>query len=151
MSSIANADTSDASERIVTGSWDLLCHDAMTVRRAVFIVEQRIAESDEWDPWDAQCVHCVVHHGTQAVATGRLLPDGHIGRMAVLASSRHSGVGGRVLSTLVAVARARGDTLLRLHAQAYAQAFYEKFGFTARGAHFLEVGIDHVEMVRHLT
>jgi predicted GNAT family N-acyltransferase len=46
---------------------------------------------------DAQCLHAVAYdEENQAIGTGRLLPDGHIGRMAVLESARNSGVGAQI-------------------------------------------------------
>jgi predicted GNAT family N-acyltransferase len=64
------------------------------VRRAVFIIEQGIAESDEWDSADVQCVHALALTAKRdAVGTGRLEPTGKIGRLAVLAEFRGLGLG----------------------------------------------------------
>ena len=52
------------------------------VRRTVFILEQQVPESLEWDEFDAVSVHVLAHAQDRAIGTGRLLPDGHIGRMA---------------------------------------------------------------------
>jgi hypothetical protein len=43
----------------------------------------------EWDDQDATSLHALAYSDAgDAIATGRLLPDGHIGRMAVLKESR---------------------------------------------------------------
>src|SRR3546814_15079002 len=76
------------------------------------------------------------------IATGRLLPDGHIGRMAVRTSARGSGVGGQVLDALIAQGHGDGHRLLLLHAQTHARRFYEPHGFSAQGAELVEAGID---------
>ena len=48
-----------------------------------------------------------------------------------------------MLGWLIESARARGDTVVRLHAQTHAVAFYSKAGFAALGDEFLEAGIPH--------
>ena len=39
---------------------------------------------------------------------------------------------------------------MRLHAQTHALGFYEKHGFVAEGEEFMEAGIPHFVMTRHL-
>ncbi len=59
------------------------------VRRKVFIEEQRVPEALEWDDADAVSLHVLaVGQDGEPLGTGRLLPDGHIGRMAVIAPWR---------------------------------------------------------------
>jgi predicted GNAT family N-acyltransferase len=117
------------------------------VRHAVFVVEQRVPESLEWDEIDAQCVHALAHdaHG-RSIGCGRLLPDGHIGRMAVLAPWRGRGVGDALLMRLMDVARGRGDARVMLNAQVQAMPFYARHGFAAEGPPFDEAGIAHQAM-----
>ncbi|NIO43716.1 MAG: GNAT family N-acetyltransferase, partial [Burkholderiales bacterium] len=69
----------------------------------------------------------------EPVATGRLLPDGHIGRIAVLRAWRGRGVGSQVLEALITIAQARGIANCVLNAQTHALAFYERHGFVAEG------------------
>jgi predicted GNAT family N-acyltransferase len=77
--------------------WDSLREHARAVRYAVFVVEQRVPVELEWDEMDAVSWHAVAYDAAgNPIGTGRLLPDGHIGRMAVLKSSRGSGVGGAI-------------------------------------------------------
>lgn len=118
------------------------------VRRAVFVVEQRVAEEQEWDGLDAGCRHVVAENGEgHAIGTGRLLPDQRIGRMAVLKPWRGQGVGSALLKTLIALAREAGYSQTRLHAQTHALAFYARHGYAAVGDEFMEAGIPHREMV----
>src|SRR3546814_2452279 len=84
------------------------------------------------------------------IATGRLLPDGHIGRMAVRKAARGSGVGGQVLDVLISQGHGDGHRLLLLHAQTHARGFYEAHGFTAQGEELVEAGINHVAMTSAL-
>lgn len=134
--------------RLETGSWQLLGTAASAVREAVFVIEQQIPASLEWEAADADYLHCVIFENDMPVATGRLLPDGHIGRMAVLASHRGLGLGGRVLQALIDSAQARGQSKTLLNAQLSARPFYEKFGYQQEGELFMEAGIEHVAMVR---
>ena len=121
------------------------------VRSTVFIVEQRIPADLEWDADDARSIHALAEDadGTP-IGCGRLLPDGHVGRMAVLASWRGRGVGAALLTRLVAAAQARGDARVVLNAQVQAMPFYARFGFAPVGAPFVEAGIPHQAMARAL-
>lgn len=121
------------------------------VRREVFVVEQRVPEALEWDGLDADCRHVLAVDGDgHAVGTGRLLPDGHIGRMAVLAAWRGRGLGRALLERLVAMACARGDAMAVLNAQTHAVGFYSRCGFEVSSGEFMDAGIPHVEMRRVL-
>lgn len=137
------------------GTWHDLGDAARPVREAVFIGEQNIPAAMEWDEADAVSVHAVAFNRLgRPLATGRLLEHvpgvAKIGRMAVLESSRHRGVGRAVLDALLDAARERGDGEALLHAQVGAVPFYERAGFACRGAPFDDAGIAHVEMVRRL-
>ena len=98
-----------SSIRITLGTWDRLREDATSVRHEVFVVEQRVPVEVELDDDDAVSVHAVAYDtdGT-AVGTGRLLPDGHIGRMAVRKRARGLGVGGQILDALIGQGTATG-------------------------------------------
>lgn len=117
------------------------------VRRAVFIVEQSVPEAMEWDEFDAPSLHVLALDGVgNPVGTARLLPDGHVGRMAVLEHCRGRGIGLALLDFLIGAARARGDALLRLNAQTHALGFYARRGFVAHGPEFMDAGIPHRAM-----
>ena len=76
----------------------------------------------------------------------RVLPDAHIGRLAVLRGTRGQGVGRDLLLAAVRLARRLGMGDLFLHAQTRARGFYEAAGFIAEGDEFPEAGIAHVLM-----
>ena len=84
------------------------------------------------------------------MGTGRLLPDGHIGRMAVSAGWRGHGVGTAVLAALIDEALRRGQPLLALSAQTHALGFYARFGFVPEGEEYEEAGLPHRTMGRSL-
>lgn len=117
------------------------------VRTRVFIEEQHVPVALEWDEEDAESVHALASADGTPIGTGRLTPDGHIGRMAVLAQWRGRGVGSRLLEILMEAARERGDTICRLHAQTHALAFYTRYGFRTEGKEFMDAGIPHQTMV----
>jgi predicted GNAT family N-acyltransferase len=123
--------------------WSTHAANLQTIRRAVFVVEQQVPEEEEWDENDAVCRHVLALAGDTPIGTGRLLPDGHIGRMAVLKSWRGRGVGRDMLTTLLQLARQSGFAEAVLHAQTHAINFYIKQGFTAEGPVFIEAGIAH--------
>lgn len=148
---VAGSEMSPGRLVIRCGDWSTLREPAARIRMAVFIDEQRVPAELEWDADDLHSVHCVVEIDGVPVATGRLLPDGQIGRMAVLAGWRGRSLGGRVLERLVAVARGRGDTVLRLSAQCHAEGFYCRHGFDPAGPVYEEVGIPHRAMQRVLS
>lgn len=115
-----------------------------SLRRTVFVIEQQVPEELEWDEADALSLHALVHDGDGLpVGTGRLLPDGHLGRMAVLRERRGQGAGSAVLEFLIDQARQRGMRLLQLHAQTHAIGFYARQGFVVQGGEFMEAGIPH--------
>lgn len=136
--------------RIELLPWEQARAHAAPIRFAVFVEEQGVPREIELDAMDAQCVHAVAFEGNEAVGTGRLLPDGHIGRMAVLKKWRGHGVGGRILSALMETARERGHREVILSAQVHAVAFYRAFGFVEEGARYIEAGIPHRDMRRRL-
>lgn len=129
------------------GDWSALRADAQSIRLEVFVQEQNVPAELEMDDKDAVCLHAVAYdaQGTP-VATGRLLPDGHIGRMAVRKAQRGSGIGGQILQGLMAQAKTRGDAQVVLSAQTHAAPFYLRHGFVMQGEEFYEAGIPHVEM-----
>ena len=122
------------------------------VRRQVFIEEQGIPAQLEWDGWDYDCRHVLaLTFQKTPIGTGRLDPDGRIGRMAVLAPWRGRGVGSAILAALVSIARERCYRKVSLNAQLKASGFYSKAGFRRIGAPFIEAGIRHVVMEKTLS
>lgn len=136
---------------IRTGTWAEQQAAAQAIRYAVFVIEQKIPVELEWDEMDAVCLHAVAYDGNGiSLGTGRLLPDGHVGRMAVKKNARGQGVGGALLDALVELARSRGDKRVMLNAQASAEAFYAAHGFARDGVEFMEAGIPHIGMAKNL-
>ncbi|WP_458527117.1 GNAT family N-acetyltransferase [Onishia taeanensis] len=128
------------------GRWEELGDIAGEIRRRVFIEEQAVPVEDEWDGRDPDCLHVLAWRGSVALGTARLLPDGHIGRVAVLAEARGLGIGVALMQAAIDAARAKGHTRVELAAQLQALAFYEHLGFVAFGDAFMDAGIPHRNM-----
>lgn len=127
--------------------WDASQIELLEVRREVFVVEQGVPEEIEIDEHDPVSIHFLARDAAGVpIGTARLLPEGRIGRMAVLATWRRSGVGRALLTAAMETARARGDGRLFLHAQVHSIPFYESLGFSVCGDEFDEAGIPHREM-----
>jgi len=132
---------------IVTTDWRSDRQRLSRIRRAVFIEEQGVPEELEWDDDDAGAIHLLaVDADDTPIGCARLLPDGHIGRMAVLQSWRGKGVGRALLQKALELARAQGHAIVRLSAQTHASGFYRRHGFIAEGEEYLEAGIPHLAM-----
>jgi predicted GNAT family N-acyltransferase len=133
--------------RLTLDDWTVQQQDAQTVRYDVFVIEQNVPVELEWDDMDARCLHAVAYdENGAAVATGRLLPDGHVGRMAVRKEVRGAGLGSAILLALMERAKQRGDRAVVLNAQIHAEHFYRRYGFEREGEEFMEAGIPHIQM-----
>ncbi|MEA3250010.1 MAG: GNAT family N-acetyltransferase [Pseudomonadota bacterium] len=135
-----------APSSVEQGDWRQLGEQASEIRRQVFIEEQAVPQQEEWDGRDDECLHFLARLDGQPVGTARLLPDGHIGRVAVLAAGRGRGIGLALMQAAIEAARQRGHAHAELAAQTHALAFYRRLGFKAYGAEFLDAGIAHRNM-----
>jgi predicted GNAT family N-acyltransferase len=136
--------------RIELLDWKSARPHASPIRFAVFVEEQGVPRDIELDEHDAASIHAVAFEDGKAVATGRLLPDGHIGRMAVLRNSRGRGLGSELLKTLMNCAKQAGHAEVVLSAQVHAVPFYRAHGFIPEGGEYQEAGIRHQTMRRRL-
>jgi predicted GNAT family N-acyltransferase len=133
-------------------AWEKALPLARPVREEVFVAEQKVPLELEWDEWDERSDHAVARDASgRAIGTARLLPDGRIGRMAVLREWRRRGVGAALMEALLQKAREQSMSRVTLHAQTHAAGFYRRFGFSERGGEFWEAGIPHVEMTLELS
>ena len=121
------------------------------LREKVFIQEQNVPAELEWDGLDNSCHHALaLSSNGEAIGCGRITPDGHIGRVAVLPDWRRKHIGTAILELLVDFARAQHYSHVELNAQVQAIPFYQQFGFEAVGEVFLDANIPHRKMTLHL-
>ncbi|MFP4136882.1 MAG: GNAT family N-acetyltransferase [Halomonas sp.] len=133
------------------GSWAALGSEATEIRRVVFIEEQGVSREEEWDGRDGDCHHFLALLEGRPVGTARLLPDAHIGRVAVLAEARGHGIGAALMRAAIEAARRHGHPAVALASQTQALPFYSRLGFEAHGPEFLDAGIPHRNMRLSLT
>ena len=134
--------------KILLAEWSACETAAFAIRHAVFVLEQGVPLEMEVDEHDARSVHALaLTPEGETVGTARLIPDGHIGRVAVLGAWRGQGYGRALMHTLMTHAAQRGHARVWVHAQCDVQAFYQSLGFVAEGAVFEEAGIAHVRML----
>jgi predicted GNAT family N-acyltransferase len=137
--------------RVEIRSWEEARAAAAPIRYEVFLEEKDPPPGIELDDVDPQCLHALALDETgKAVGTGRLLPDGHIGRMAVLKDWRRRGVGDAIIDALTEEARKRGYAAVVISAPLQAAEFYRNHGFVAEGKVFREAGMLQQKMRKAL-
>lgn len=121
-----------------------------SIRNTVFTIEQGVDTRIDFDGQDDDAIHIVVKKNGQAVGTGRMLADGHIGRVAILKELRGEGIGANVVQSLVDEAVKLNFPKVYLGAQLQAVDFYLKLGFTPYGEEYIEADIKHISMEKVL-
>ncbi|MFI5636930.1 GNAT family N-acetyltransferase [Streptomyces goshikiensis] len=147
--------------RVAVGEADRAA--CFAVRTEVFVIEQSVPESIEYDAYDAVAVHVLAEGADGApLGTGRLLygpgalaktgsPEvGSLGRLAVTEAARGLGVGVALVRAIEAEAGRLGLAAVDLGAQTHALGFYERLGYEAYGPEFQDAGIPHRAMRRTL-
>lgn len=120
------------------------------IRTVVFVEEQGVPLELDFDGLDNAALHAVASLDGTPVATGRMLDDGHIGRIAVLKNYRDQGFGSKIVSCLIEEAMDRGFSRVYLGAQKQALGFYSKLGFAPYGEEYMDAGIEHIWMAKSL-
>jgi tRNA(adenine34) deaminase len=136
---------------VKTATWQDDYSTLKDIRFEVFVDEQGVPAAEEVDKFDPISIHAIAWVDGVAAACGRLLPDGHIGRMAVRKAFRGKNIGAAVLLHLIERSRQRGDRESVLSAQTHAIGFYEKYGYLAYGPEYLDCDIPHRDMRKALT
>lgn len=121
------------------------------IRGNVFVDEQGISADIDFDGLDASATHALAYMNGKAVGTGRMLSDGHIGRIAILKEYRSQKVGSEVVRALIAEAVNQSYKRVYLGSQKHATGFYSRLGFTAFGEEFMDAGIVHLAMEKVFT
>lgn len=127
-----------------------LCNAAFALRREVFVIEQQIPETEEFDADDLTATHLVAIAAGNVVGTLRIIwTSEHVklGRVVVAAAWRGKGISTTVLRYAMDLAITRGETRFYLTAQHDKLGVYEKLGFVAFGEPFDDgSGILHLAM-----
>ena len=124
--------------------------DICSIRYEVFVDEQNVPEELEIDGLDNEAKHVLAFVDEVPIGTGRILSDGHIGRLAVLKKYRGHGAGKLSMKELMKWAQDMNLENVWLSSQWHAHSFYLDLGFVCVGEIYEEAGIDHIKMFRSL-
>ena len=120
------------------------------IRYNVFVEEQKVPEELEIDGLDDKAKHVLAFVDSVQIGTGRILSDGHIGRVAVLKDYRGLGIGKLIMKDLIKWAQNMNLEKVWLSSQWHAHSFYLDLGFVCVGEIYKEAGIDHIKMFKKL-
>jgi ElaA protein len=124
-------------------------YELLQLRSEVFVVEQQCPYQD-LDGFDADGWHLTGREEGELVAYARWYVDEEgwvrLGRIAVRRQWRRQGLAQQAVLCALAVI---GQRPVKIHAQSYLRAFYERLGFAVVGEEFMEDGIPHLEMQLH--
>jgi predicted GNAT family N-acyltransferase len=137
-------------ETIIVRFDDVYAPEIRNIRNDVFTREQHIDKDVDFDGQDGDAVHVLVVCKGKHVGTGRMLQDGHIGRLAVLREYRGRGLGAEAIRALIEEAENLGMERVYLGAQKHAVGFYQKLGFSVCGEPYIEANIEHIHMERYI-
>ena len=124
--------------------------DICAIRYEVFVDEQNVPEELEIDGLDDEAKHVLAFIDEVPIGTGRILIDGHIGRVAVLKNYRGHGIGKLIMKELIKCAQTKNLEKIWLSSQWHAHSFYLDFGFVCVDEIYKEAGIDHIKMFKEL-
>lgn len=140
---------SDVFVKLVTNEGEY--QQVLTIRKEVFVKEQKLPESIEIDEYESSSDHFLVLVDGDPAGCGRMRLKDHYAkfeRIATLKEYRQSGVGRALMAFMMDHARRKfPNALPYMHSQAEAVGFYAKLGWTAEGPIFYEANIPHQTMV----
>lgn len=129
------------------GSLEL--EDIFSIRRKVFVEEQGVSESEEYDQFENNSIHYLAYYSGKPAgcARWRVTPEGKIKleRFAVLLPFRNLGIASALMRIIFT--DIPKEYSVYLHSQDTAIEFYRKFNFSESGPGFMEAGIAHHKMV----
>lgn len=130
-----------------------LIDKAFEIREEVFVVEQQVDPTEEFDEFENDSIHFVaLDEASNPIGAARWRETEKglkLERFAVQSGWRGKGVGSALVNAVLKDIKATKGTgnLLYMHAQLEAIPLYEKFGFYKVGDIFLECNIQHYQMV----
>ena len=124
--------------------------EAEQIRIMVFMMEQGFR--NEFDEMDPTAIHLLVMDRYVPIATGRIYqkPDAEktaiLGRIAVVQSRRHEGLGSLVIRELESYAKDKGFERIELSAQERVKDFYRSLGYVQEGGIYYDEYCPHIMM-----
>lgn len=127
-------------------------YEILKARAKIFMFEQKIWYLD-MDNVDYNAHHLFLEESGEVVAYLRAFSgetDGeiHIGR--VLSVEHNKGLGTVLMNKALEYFKENDVKSIVLNSQIPAVRFYKKLGFDTFGEEFIEAGIPHIKMVKHL-
>ena len=110
------------------------CEEAFSIRRGVFVLEQKLFKQTDRDANDERAVHLVVKHEDRIIGTVRVYPsetgNGNWigGRLAVRKGFRATGAGERLVREAVATVKRKGCHHFTAHIQEKNIHFFQQLG-----------------------
>jgi len=128
-------------------------YEVIKLRQDIFIIEQECIY-DDIDGLDYESAHLLLFSEDYTlVGYLRIVPPGvkfdqlSIGRIAVKKSYRGKGLGKNLIKKGLEIAKKRGETSVRIEAQAYLEKFYTGMGFKKISNIYSVDGIPHIQMI----
>ncbi len=128
--------------------------EAFIIRRKVFVEEQGVISTDEYDEFEDASTHFLAYFERRPSGTARwrVTDKGvKLERFAVLKEMRSKAIGSALVAAVlkdIFESTELQDKKLYLHAQLAAVPLYAKHGFQKVGDQFDECGIMHYKMER---
>lgn len=127
--------------------WGHAKHRLSKIREQVFVCEWRIPKECEFDQQDNMAFHVLVlNENDQEIATGRITPQGEIGRIAVVPEYRETDVYLELFRALLAIAKHNGLENVLVQCELEGVEYYQQQGFRPVGTVYMDAGIARQRM-----
>jgi predicted GNAT family N-acyltransferase len=127
--------------------------DAFSIRTTVFIDEQNVPPEEELDSLEDEATHFVLYQDGSPIEAGRFRfvdSYGKVERICVLKTARKTGAGKRIMNGIEDYALKNDIHQLKLNSQTHAIPFYAGLGYEVVSEEFMDAGIPHKTMVKHI-
>lgn len=120
----------------------------LTIRKQVFIDEQKVPENIEIDEYEEESTHFIAFLKNIPIGCARIrfIDRAKLERIAIIKKHRRNGYGKTLTKYLINFCVRKKYNEIYLHSQSYILDFYKKLGFKPVGKKFFEADIEHVEM-----
>ena len=127
--------------------WGNERHELKKIREKIFVCQWRIPAEYEFDHQDDISFHVlVVDEHNHAVATGRITPQGEIGRIAVEPQHRGPEVYKELFKALLSIAKRLKFSVVLVQCELEGVNYYQQQGFRPVGTVFMDAGIPRQRM-----
>ena len=117
------------------------------LRDRVFVCEWRIPRQSEFDELDQLADHIlIVDNDGSDIATGRITPDGEIGRIAVVSDRRGKEIYDVLYNALLEIAKAKELDDVFVQCELTGVDHFEEQGFQTVGGVYMDSGIPRQKM-----